>query len=136
MAQIFNKSILVVDAQLEYQNATALLDTQCHGNWISNRLVERLGRQEHIQREKETLYFQDVNGQEVRSLGIIKLPWKWNSRSRVYDETFHVLNSEHLDILFGVEFIVAKKLFALNSGEMDIIAPLVSHTKIKACWLP
>jgi len=130
---IFNKSILVENAQSEFQSATALLDTQCqHGNWISNRLVERLGRQEYVRQEKETLNVQDVNGQEVHSLGTIKLSWKWNSRSRVYDADFHVFNSEHFDILFGVQYIVAKGMVTFNSGETDVIAPLVSHTKIKA----
>jgi hypothetical protein len=76
-----------------------------------------------------------VNGQEVLSLGTIKLSWKWNLRSRVFDANFHVFkSSEHFDILFGVEYIVAEGMVSFNAGTTDVIAPLVPHKKIKACW--
>jgi hypothetical protein len=98
-------------------------------------LVERLRRQAEILEEDEEKIpsVQDVNGQMVRSLGIIHLSWKWKTSTPVHDVTCHVFNSERFDILFGVEYIVAEGMVTFHNTDTDVMAPLISHTKITPC---
>jgi len=95
-------------------------------------LVERLALQDKILKEDEEKMpdLQDVNGQEVRSLGIIHLSWKWKSSSPVSDVKCHVLKADHFDILFGVQYITA---LGMVKDNISIIAPLIPHTKITPC---
>ena len=111
--------------------AAALLDTQCqNGNWISKRLVERLGRSNEISEVKEKPHVQDASGREMVVCGTITLPWKWsNKATRWHEGHFFVMaSSDHLDVLFGVEYIVSENLVSFNSSS---ITPLTEHKKLK-----
>ena len=127
----FNRDIRIVNADFEYVLAAALLDTACQsGNWISLRLVERLGKQNAILQKYEPPSVQDANGQEMPACGVVTLQWKWsNYGTRVYDGEFFVMpGSQHLDVVFGVEYIVREGLIYFNGGS---IAPLTAHKKLK-----
>lgn len=108
--------------------AVALLDTQCHKNWISKCLVDRLGKGEDISEEFHPPIVRDVSGHEVASCGTISLEWMWGPEgTKVFDCKFFVFtNSDHLDVIFGVEYIIAQGLI---DTPRDVIAPLTPHKK-------
>ena len=111
--------------------ATALLDTQCQiGNWISRRLVERLGMLLSISTDFEPPEVVDANGQPVGACGIISLNWKWHPRGVRNNECqFYVFSdSNYLDVLFGVDYIVSENLLLVNESA---IIPLIEHKKVK-----
>ncbi|KAI1411524.1 hypothetical protein F5Y13DRAFT_165166 [Hypoxylon sp. FL1857] len=109
----------------------ALLDTQCHkGNWISHRLVKRLGMLSLISTEFVSPKLFEASGAIVRASGVVNLNWKWHPQStRIHSGQFYVLpHSDHLDVLFGVEYIKSERLLQVN--ELALI-PLVQHKKSK-----
>ena len=112
--------------------ATALLDTQCQsGNWISRRLVEQLGKESSISPNFKGMDLRDVNGRDVVPSGVINLHWKWHPRgTRTHQCIFYVFStteSDHLDVLFGVEYIVKEGLITVNES---VMAPLTQHKKL------
>ena len=131
-SQMFARAIKIMDAQSELIPALALLDTLCQsGDWISKRLVQRLGKQGDIKPEKVLSSIKDANGREVEACGTIKLHWKWCPRGvRIFDTTFNVFSdSRQFDVIFGVEFIFAQNIMSVNEEAM--MAPLTAHKKIK-----
>jgi hypothetical protein len=73
----------------------------------------------------------DVNGRDVVPSGVIHLHWKWSLRgTRTHQCTFYVFStteSDHLDVLFGVEYIVKEGLITVNES---VMAPLTQHKKL------
>ncbi|KAL9628052.1 MAG: hypothetical protein Q9204_006146 [Flavoplaca sp. TL-2023a] len=125
----FNRDILIADVDFNYILASALLDTQCQdGNWISLRLVKRLGMQAKISQEFESPALTDAGGRPIVACGIIPLQWKWRSKGiRVHECNFFVFpESDHLDVIFGVDYILAAKLITVNDGAMT---PMTAHNK-------
>lgn len=125
----FNRRIEFVAAK-NVVYATALLDTQCHrGNWISNRLVQRLGMASLISTSFEPLNMVDASGRPVNASGVIDLNWRWYPNgTRNYESQFYVLpNSDHLDVIFGVEYIEAENLLHVNESAM---LPLVEDNRL------
>ncbi|KAJ3555624.1 hypothetical protein NPX13_g10320 [Xylaria arbuscula] len=128
---LFNREIRILSTTNEWMLATALLDTQCcEGNWISRRLVERLERSSSISTEFEPPEIIEASGRPVKHCGVVKLEWKWFPRgTRVHEDRFYVVpSSDHLDVVFGAEFIVSEKLLEVN--EMAFL-PLVRDKKSK-----
>ncbi|KAK0716147.1 hypothetical protein B0H67DRAFT_554516 [Lasiosphaeris hirsuta] len=128
----FNRGIKLLDADESWVYATALLDTQCQiGNWISNRLVERLGMMHLISTPPHLPQACDASGRLIQARGVIDLPWKWHDPRgiRVHECQFYIFpNSTHLDVVFGVEYIVAEDLLRVNESA---ILPLVEHKPTK-----
>ncbi len=115
----------------KWVHATALLDTQCHlGNWISRRLVQRLGKLSSISTGFAPPEIVEASGRPIRACGVINLEWGWHPRRcRVHECQFYILpNSSHLDVLFGVEYITSENLLIVNESA---IAPLLEHKKLK-----
>lgn len=72
----------------------------------------------------------DASGMPVKACGVINLDWKWYPRAtRNHVCQFYVLpNSDHLDVLFGVDYIVSERLLQVNELAL---APLVEYKKLK-----
>ena len=127
--QVFNRDIQIANHKCKYILASALLDTQCQrGNWISRRLVERLGRQHEISQDYNPPDVLDANGHPVVACGIISLQWKWSPRgTRVHECSFLVFSeSDHLDVIFGAEYLESKGLVFVNESAMT---PMTAHNK-------
>jgi len=90
--------------------------------------VDRLGKGEDISEEFHPPIVRDVSGHEVASCGTISLEWMWGPEgTKVFDCKFFVFtNSDHLDVIFGVEYIIAQGLI---DTPRDVIAPLTPHKK-------
>jgi hypothetical protein len=113
--------------------AIALLDTQCQrGNWISMRLVEKLGLRASIMRDKTAPNLTSGTGQDVKSVGAIKIEWYWHPNgTRMYHANFFVFEEGfHLDVVIGVEFIVLEDLIRVNKSAF---VPLTEHRKATDC---
>ncbi|KAI4265011.1 MAG: hypothetical protein L6R38_009711 [Xanthoria sp. 2 TBL-2021] len=126
---VFNRDIQIADHKCKYILASALLDTQCQrGNWISKRLVERLGRQHEISQDYNPPDVLDANGHPVVACGIISLQWKWSPRgTRVHECSFLVFpESDHLDVIFGAEYLWSRGLVSVNESAMT---PMTAHNK-------
>ncbi|RYC54082.1 hypothetical protein CHU98_g12127 [Xylaria longipes] len=127
----FNRDIKILSTTNEWIPATALLDTQCQvGNWISRRLVERLGKLSSISTEFVLPEVVEASGGPVSACGVIDLEWKWHPQAtRNHVCQFYVFpRSSHLDVLFGVEYIVSERLLQVNELAL---APLVKQKKSK-----
>lgn len=116
--------------------ATALLDTQCHvGNWISHRLVQRLGKISSISTEFVPPKVVEASGRPVTACGVINLDLKWHPQAtRNHVCPFYVFpHSDHIDVLFGVEYIASEGLLQVNELAL---APLVKHKENKGELTP
>ncbi|KAL8869064.1 MAG: hypothetical protein Q9198_007987, partial [Flavoplaca austrocitrina] len=125
----FNRDIQIADVDCNYILASALLDTQCQdGNWISLRLVQRLRMQDRISLEFESPALTDAGGRAIVACGIISLQWKWSPiGTRVHECKFFVFpGSRHLDVIFGVHYILAAGLITVNEGAMT---PMTAHNR-------
>ncbi|KAI4222299.1 MAG: hypothetical protein L6R36_006245 [Xanthoria steineri] len=127
-AKKFQYDIKAIDVHDKYKFAVAILDTGCHtGNWISRRLVERLGRQDEISHDYERPDLKDAGGHAVVAHGIISLEWKWLLHGiRWHECKFFVMEPEYLDVLFGAEYIVSEGLVTVNECAMT---PMIAHNK-------
>jgi len=75
-AKPFNRDIKILSADEQWVPATALLDTQCQvGNWISKRLVDRLGMVSSISADFTPPELVDASGRSIRACGVIRLHW-------------------------------------------------------------
>ncbi|KAI3320626.1 hypothetical protein HD806DRAFT_547173 [Xylariaceae sp. AK1471] len=116
----FNRDIKILSTANEWILATALLDTQCQvGNWISRRLVERLGKLSSFSTEFVPPEVVEASGGPVSACGVIDLDWKWHPQAtRNHVCQFYVFPfSSHLDVLFWLNELA--------------LAPLVKHKKSK-----
>jgi predicted GIY-YIG superfamily endonuclease len=111
--------------------AMALLDTGCQtGNWISPKIVARLGKQGSVSQEFDAPGAADANGRPVTAAGVIELQWKKHPRdNRLHHTRFFVFaDVDQFDILLGAEYIVKENLIGISQ---DAMAPLVEHEKTK-----
>lgn len=102
----------------------ALLDSQCRaGNWISKRLVQRLGKGGEISQDYTTPNLQDVNGHDVEPCGTISLEWWWHPQGiRVYECDFYVFaNSDHLDVVLGAQCIFRERLLEAPKNQLAVL---------------
>ena len=126
---MYTRAMRIFDINSKELKAVASLDTLCQtGIWISRRLVKRLGRLGEILPANAPPNLRDVNGCPVECCGKIRLEWVWSPNgTRVYQEDFYVFpKSSHIDVIFGIEYIVAKNLLSVNENSF---APMVIHTK-------
>ena len=127
----FNRDIKLLDVKEDWVHAVVLLDTQCQrGNWISRRLVERLGMSALVSTDFESFDMVQASGMSLRGSGVVNITWRWRTQqaTRNYECPFYVFpESDHLDAVFGVEYIVSQNLVAVNEL---IMLPLIPHTKI------
>jgi hypothetical protein len=118
-----------------WQNALVLLDTQCNGNWISARLVKRLGLGGKTQQISRLETRQTASG-KVSASEVIKLTWKFEKGQRVHECTCYVFadtkESSQCDVLFGKEYIVEEKFISINHGSMNV---LTKHEEMSLCML-
>ncbi len=129
--QDFTRDIRIMAANGTWIDATALLDTQCQvGNWISRRLVKSLGKVSSVSSKFTPPEIVDASGQPIQACGKIELNWKWYPRgTRTHTCQFYVFpDSKHLDVLFGIDFIVSENLLRVNES---VMLPLVVHKKLK-----
>jgi len=93
------------------------------------RLVQRLGKSAQLSTDLAPPDVVEASGRPVIACGIVDLTWQWHPRgTRIYESAFYVLpDSDHIDVLFGVDAIVAMNLVQANQS---IIAPLVEHKKL------
>ncbi|KAL8852747.1 MAG: hypothetical protein Q9221_002377 [Calogaya cf. arnoldii] len=125
----FNRDIRIANVRHNYKLASALLDTQCHtGNWISSRLVKRLGREHKVSQDYEPPNLTDASGNDVVACGIIRLHWKWSPHgTRVHECDFFVFpGTPNLDVVFGVDYILSEGLVTVNEKAMY---PMTAHQK-------
>ncbi|KAL8653798.1 MAG: hypothetical protein Q9226_003698 [Calogaya cf. arnoldii] len=125
----FNRDIRIANVNYQYILASALLDTQCHiGNWISRRLVKRLGREHKVSKDYEPPNLTDAGGNDVVACGIIRLHWKWSPHgTRVHECDFLVFpGTPNLDVVFGVDYILSEGLVTVNEKAMY---PMTAHQK-------
>ncbi|KAI0975150.1 hypothetical protein F4678DRAFT_419465 [Xylaria arbuscula] len=116
--EMFNRDIKIFSTENQYLFAVALLDTQCClGNWISDRLVKRLGMESSISPEFDHPVLRDASGQLVTACGVVDLQWKWYPYgTRTHASQFYVLPTGHVDVVIGVEFILSNRLVLTNEG--------------------
>jgi hypothetical protein len=88
-----------------------------------------LGKESTISSDFVSPELTDAGGHDVVPCGVIDLDWKWHPRgTRVHQCRFYVFStSDHLDVLFGVEYIVNEGLLIVNESAM---APLTEHKKL------
>ena len=92
--------------------------------------MQRLGKVSSICTNFVAPKVVDASGKPVKACGVIKLDWKWHPKAtRNHVCQFYVLpDSDHLDVLFGVDYIISEKLLQVNELAL---APLVEYKKLK-----
>lgn len=73
----------------------------------------------------------DASGRLVRACGAIDLTWMWHPQgTRANKCRFYVLSesSDHLDVIFGVEFLESQDLVQVNES---VMLPLIQDKKTK-----
>lgn len=101
------------------------------GNWVSRRLVQRLGKLSSISTEFIPPEVVEASGRPISPCGVIELEWKWHPKgTRNHLCQFYVFapESDYLDVVFGVEYIESERLIQVN--ELAFLT-LVEHKKSK-----
>ncbi len=109
----------------------AKLDTQCQaGNWISMRLVERLGWSAQVSTDCDLPELSDANGRPFRASGVVNITWQRPDGIRNDEFLFYVHPDpgEVFDVIFGQGFTYSRNLFRPNPVA---ILTLVEHKKPK-----
>ena len=130
VTQGFSRDIQIAIASPGHMRVRARLDTQCEkGNWISRRLVDRLGRTKEIIVDDIGPALIDASGHSIIPCGSILLDWRWGRGGTILKQCkFFVFppESEHLDVIFGADFIKTEGLFSFNE---DAFLTLTQHQK-------
>ena len=132
----YDQDIVLLNPLNKLVYLRALLDTQCKGgNVISNRVVQEYGLSSLVLTDLELPEFVDASGNLMQACGAIDLTWRWYLEgTRNYTCRFYVLpDSDHLDVVFGAEFISRNKLLLVNKPRMLI---LVEKKKIDSSKWP
>lgn len=132
----YDQDIVLLNPSNSWVHLRALLDTQCKGgNVVSNRVVQEYGLSSLVLTDLELPVFVDASGNLMQACGAIDLIWRWYPEgTRNYKCRFYVLpNSDHLDVVFGAEFIRLNKLLIVNKPRMLI---LVEKNKIDSSKWP
>ena len=90
--------------------------------------MERLGKTSQILPLVSPPTLCDASGRLVTPSGVITLDWRWSPNgTKIHQCDFFIFpEAEHLDVVFGVDFIQARKL--LTPIESNFL-PLVVHKK-------
>jgi len=90
--------------------------------------VERLRKSNEILPNVDPPTLCDASGHYITPGGVITLDWNWCPNGiRVHQCDFLVFpESDHLDIIFGVEYIIAENLLTVNES---CFLPLTPHEK-------
>ena len=74
----------------------------------------------------------DFNGNKIEATGTISLRWKlYPDGTKLHDEVvFFVSTNDDIDMIFGLEYIVQKRLLGSNRAKM---LPLTEHNKETLC---
>lgn len=122
--------ILLFDANSRWKVARALLDSQCQvGNWISRRLVVRLGLSHLISTDFDPFEMIEASGRLLQACGVIALDWmlKCPKATCIHHCRFYVFpNSDHIDVIFGAEYLVSNSMVLVNPAGM---LTLVEHKR-------
>ena len=130
--------IKIADVHDNYKLAVATLDTGCHvGNWISRKLVKRLGWQDKnkVSQDYEPPGLTDAGGHKVVACGSITLQWKWSPQGSVVneDDFFIFQESPGVDVVFGAELLVSRDLVSVNERNMLV---MIAHNKAPTSGTP
>ncbi|KAH9215914.1 hypothetical protein DL95DRAFT_388223 [Leptodontidium sp. 2 PMI_412] len=69
-----------------------------------------------------------VNGDKVPSRGSIRLDWKvTNVGTRMFTTSFFLVEADHLDIIFGAQFLFSKGVIQIVFNK-SALAPFVQHS--------
>lgn len=121
----------IVNAEADLELAVAVLDTGCQsGNWISQQLVQRLGKAASVSQDFESPGVLDANERPVTAAGVIDLQWKKHPRGNRFHlcRSYVFANIQQFDILLGAEYMVKENLIQISTGA---IVPLVKHENKK-----
>jgi len=115
--------------------ATAMFDTGCHGpNWVSKEIIRDLGMESKIEVFEgwRAPKLKDANGKPFEAIGQVALHWQFHGHTyaKWFSGTFCVTESNHIQVIFGLYYIVEKRLVSVNN---DMMIPLISDKKIKLC---
>jgi hypothetical protein len=118
----------------------ALFDTGCQGpNWVSGEVVQKLGKEFRISAVKDEYTYLAVDGQQLRPLGVIDLSWVFPDPDNKYGgnnwryETFNVLPSSHIQVIFGADYCRDNDYLQFNE---QAIAPLTRNSKLSDGEVP
>ena len=106
------------------------MDTGClSGNWISAKLVKRLGKESSVSQDFESPGSVDASGNPVHAAGVIELSWRKHPRGTKFHHCrfFVFAEIDQFDLLVGVDYIQSEKLMSIN----DAMVPLVLHKNVK-----
>lgn len=93
------------------------------------RKVLELGMQASVDGYTHAPAMLAVDGKEVYSLGSIALDWKvTNVGTRMITTTFFIVDADHIDIIFGAQFLFSKKAVQIVINK-NAFAPFVVHKK-------
>lgn len=131
----FSRMIQIRDNKNEYRDAMALLDTQCDGNWISTRLVDRLCLGNTVVDQAATVTRNTPCGR-VSASTTITPTWRFQNALSIRDECeFFIFQdtkeSRKYDVLLGKQYIVKEDIFTINDDK--IMSVLSRHEDIKLC---
>lgn len=94
-----------------------LLDTQATGqNWISNRLITKLGMENQVTRDCVCQNAYGFTGERIECEGTIQFRWILLDGTTVHDPvTFHVSTTPlEIDMIFGAPYISKNRLLSSN----------------------
>jgi predicted aspartyl protease len=96
--------ISIFDAYGTEFTKVALMDTGAGGGlWVAERIVHELSFT--IDDTKERTQVIVGSDAVVRSQGTVRLTWKRLQGMRTFTETFNVFQSDHYDVILGMEFL-------------------------------
>ena len=110
-----------------------LMDTQCtKGNWISYKLVKKLGMKRWMGPVDEPLNVRDYNGNSVDAEGVISFRWGGRNGTTIYDPVKCYVGNPGIDfdIIFGSEYIRKEKLASVNAERFLVT---VQHEPANIC---
>lgn len=110
-------------------NTVALLDTGClKGNWVSWRKIRDIDLLSSIGILDSPPLMLAVNGQAVHCYGSIVLRWRLtNMGTRVHTTSFYVFDADHIDVIFGAQFLYENGVVTYDWGTF---APLTPHNPL------
>lgn len=96
----------------------ALPDTGAQANFISARLVRKLGYVADFNVESQD-NFSLVNGSSLKSYGKIQLPWKFAKEPETYSLTFRVVDNQLDEIVLGSSFLIETETLTGNPHRLS-----------------
>jgi hypothetical protein len=114
----------------------ALFDSGAKGpNWVSREVVETLGKEVAIFALEDETTFVAADGQQLRALGSIELAWNFpnpkDGHIKWRHETFNVLPSNHIQVIFGADYCRENEYLHFNEDAIHApeVTPLMPNRK-------